>query len=242
MGVLMLFSKTGTMKKQDIIFALGFILLFLPFFLSQTIFDFYIDFNKAHGMITSFVKFAVLATIGELIGLRLRTGSYYQKGFGVLPRAIVWGFLGLTIKLAFVLFATGTPAFLSYLGVRGAEDAMNGSFSGRKLLVAFSISLFLNLIYAPVMMTLHKITDTHILQNGGTLAGFFKPIQISKIFINLNWDVQWNFVFKKTIPFFWIPAQTITFLLPVDFQVLFAAFLGVALGVLLAFASLKSSK
>ncbi|WP_320019694.1 hypothetical protein [Labilibaculum manganireducens] len=230
------------MKRQDIIFAFGFILLFLPFFISQSVFDFYIDFNKAHGMMTSFVKFAVLATLGELIGLRLRAGNYYQAGFGILPRAIVWGFLGLTIKLAFVIFAAGTPVFLSYLGVEGAVDAMKGDFSLVKLLVAFATSACLNLIYAPVMMTLHKITDTHILDNGGTLSGFMRPIQISRIFINLNWDVQWNFVFKKTIPFFWIPAHTITFLLPPDFQVLFAALLGIVLGVLLAIASLKSSK
>ena len=57
-----------------------------------------------------------------------------------------------------------------------------------------------------------------------------------------NWSVQWNFVFKKTIPFFWIPAHTITFLLPVQYQVLFAAILGIVLGVLLAIASLKSEK
>jgi hypothetical protein len=230
------------MKRQDVIFAFGFILLFLPFFISQTIFDSYIDFNKAHGMITSFVKFAILATIGEIIGLRLRTGNYYQSGFGILPRAIVWGFLGLTIKLAFVIFATGTPIFLAYLGVEGAADAMKGGFTLNKLLVAFSISACMNLIYAPVMMTLHKITDIHIIDNGGTLSGLLRPIQISKIFINLNWDVQWNFVFKMTIPFFWIPAHTVTFLLPPDFQVLFAAILGIVLGVLLAIASLKSSK
>ncbi len=230
------------MKKLDIIFALGFILLFLPFFLSQAVFDFYIDFNKAHGMITSFVKFGILATIGEVIGLRLRTGNFYQKGFGILPRAIVWGFLGLTIKLAFVIFATGTPMFLAYLGVDGAIEAMQGSFTMNKLLVAFSISAAMNLIYAPIMMTLHKITDMHIVKNGGTVAGLFKPIQMTNIFVTINWDVQWNFVFKKTIPFFWIPAHTITFLLPPDFQVLFAALLGIVLGVLLAVASLKSSK
>ncbi len=230
------------MKKQDIIFALGFILVFLPFFLSQAIFDFYIEFNKAHGMITSFVKFAILATIGEVIGLRLRTGNFYQKGFGILPRAIVWGFLGLTIKLAFVIFAKGTPIFLAYLGVEGAIEAMQGPFTMNKLLVAFSISAAMNLIYAPVMMTLHKITDMHIVNNGGTLAGLLKPIQMTNIFVNINWDVQWNFVFKKTIPFFWIPAHTVTFLLPPDFQVLFAALLGIVLGVLLAIASLKSSK
>ncbi len=97
----------------------------------------------------------------------------------------------------------------------------------------------MNTIFAPVFMTLHKITDTHILTHGGTLAGFFTPIQMGEIMANLNWRVQWNFVFKKTIPFFWFPAHTITFLLPGDMRVLFAALLGVVLGVLLAIATHK---
>lgn len=42
---------------------------------------------------------------------------------------------------------------------------------------------------------------------------------------------------KKTIPLFWFPAHTITFLLPGTWQVLFAAVLGVALGVILALAN-----
>ncbi|RUT78649.1 hypothetical protein [Ancylomarina longa] len=230
------------MKKKDLLFLLGVIVLFLPFFISQSVFDYYIDFNKAHGMITSFIKFAILATLGEVIGLRIRTGNYYQKGFGIMPRAIVWGFLGLSIKLAFVIFATGTPMFLSYMGLHNAAMVMKNPFSLNKLLVAFSISACMNIIYAPVMMTLHKITDIHIIDNGGTLAGFLKPIKFSEIFQKLDWGVQWNFVFKKTIPIFWIPAHTITFLLPPDFQVLFAALLGIVLGVLLAIASLKSSK
>jgi hypothetical protein len=50
----------------------------------------------------------------------------------------------------------------------------------------------------------------------------------------LNWQAQWGFVFRKTIPFFWYPAHTITFLLPAEQRVLFAALLGIVLGVLLA--------
>ena len=88
-------------------------------------------------------------------------------------------------------------------------------------------------------MTLHKITDTHILNTGGTLKGLFTPIPMGSILQNLNWQIQWNFVFKKTIPLFWFPAHTITFLLPEDLRVLFAALLGVALGVILAIAARK---
>lgn len=216
--------------------------LFLPFFVSADAYAFYNQANAEHGMLLSFLKFALLATAGEMLGLRIRTGSYNQPGFGILPRAIVWGLLGFTIKLAFVIFGKGTPAFLTYMGLEDAGSLMGGAFGAGKLLVAFSISAAMNLIYAPVMMTLHKITDTHILNNGGTLRGLLRPIRFGDIMTGINWQVQWNFVFKKTIPFFWIPAHTLTFLLPEQFQVLFAALLGIALGVILAVASLKGRR
>lgn len=229
------------MKRNDIIVIAATALLLLPFFVSETVYNFYVDYNASHGMIMSFIKFAILATFGEAIGLRIRTGNYNQKGFGLIPRAIVWGFLGLTIKLAFVLFATGVPVFLAYMGIENAPVVMKESLSLSKVFVAFSISAAMNIIYAPIMMTLHKVTDTHIANNGGTILGLLKPIKFGEILSTINWKVQWSFVFAKTIPFFWIPAHTLTFLLPADFQVLFAAVLGIALGVLLAIASLKGS-
>ena len=228
------------MKRTDIVFIICVIFLFVPFFVSDSVFTFYQTFNKEHGMVMSFIKFAILATIGEVIGLRIKTGAYNRKGFGFIPRAIVWGFLGLGINMAFVIFASGTPIFLEYLGVDGAIESMKGDITSTRVLAAFSISTAMNLIFAPIFMTLHKITDNHIINNGGTLGGFFKPIKFREIMINLDWGVQWNFVFKKTIPFFWIPAHTITFLMPAEYRVLFAALLGIVLGVLLAIASLMS--
>ena len=62
-------------------------------------------------------------------------------------------------------------------------------------------------------------------------------MNVRQIITHLDWDTQWNVVIKKTIPLFWFPAHTITFLLPAGLQVLFAAFLGVALGVILALAN-----
>lgn len=92
----------------------------------------------------------------------------------------------------------------------------------------------MNSFFAPVFMTFHKITDTHILQCGGSWKSLLTPIPMTRIITTLNWNVQWNFVFKKTIPFFWFPAHTVTFLLPSEARVLCAALLGVALGVILA--------
>ncbi len=227
------------MKKQDYFFILGIILLFLPFFVSDLVFIGYDSFNKDHAMISSFLKFAVLATLGEVIGLRIRKGVYNEPGFGILPRAIVWGFLGLTIKLAFVVFASGVPVFLQSLGFENATAVLKSDFTYAKLLVAFAISSVMNIMYAPVMMTFHKITDHHIIKHGGGLNIFTKKLDMAEGFRAIDWKVQWSFVFRKTIPFFWIPAHTITFLLPSDYQVLFAAVLGIVLGLILAYAAIK---
>ncbi|HLN53343.1 MAG TPA: hypothetical protein VK212_06505 [Lentimicrobium sp.] len=227
--------------KKDLLFGLLIVAIFLPFFLSSDLFTFYESFNKEHGLIMSFLKFAILATIGEVIGLRIKTGQYNTPGFGILPRALVWGFLGITIKLAFTVFTTGTIQFISFMGMPDPAAVYAGDLSAGKVFIALCISVFMNTIYAPVMMTTHKITDTHILNTGGTIKGLFSKMDVTDTLKNLNWDVQWNFVFKKTIPFFWYPAHTITFLLPGEYQVLFAALLGIALGLILAVASLKTS-
>lgn len=200
-----------------------------------------------HPYIMAFFKFAILATLGEMLALRIREGVYNKKGFGVLPRMIVWGFLGMAIAMAMVIFKSGTPVFLG-----SVADALSGNaghaavyasafkaseFTLGKLGIAFAVSVLMNSIFAPVMMTFHKCTDIHITDNGGTVAGLFRPMKMREIISKkVNWDVQWNLVIKKTIPLFWFPAHTITFILPANLQVLFAALLGVALGLILALA------
>ncbi len=200
-----------------------------------------------HPYIMAFFKFAILATLGEMLALRIREGVYNKKGFGVLPRMIVWGFLGMAIAMAMVIFKSGTPVFMG-----SVADALSGNaghaavyasafkaseFTLGKLGIAFAVSVLMNSIFAPVMMTFHKCTDIHITDNGGTVAGLFRPMKMREIISKkVNWDVQWNLVIKKTIPLFWFPAHTITFILPANLQVLFAALLGVALGLILALA------
>lgn len=227
------------MRTEDSVFVLIIIAIFLPFIVSDALYGWYLSFNASHGMVMSFLKFSILATLGELLGLRISSGKYYYNGFGVLPRAIVWGILGMGINMAFIVFSTGVPAFMGYMGMENPSGVMAGDLSMNKVLLAFSISVVMNSIFAPVFMTLHKITDTHIVNNGGTISGLFRPIRMGEIMQNLNWKVQWGFVFKKTIPLFWFPAHTVTFLLPGEMRVLFAALLGVLLGVILSVAARK---
>jgi len=229
------------MNKKDFLFIGGCILVLLPFFISPQVYKFYLNFNALHPFLSSAIKFAVLSTVGECIGLRIRKGVYNEPGFGILPRAIVWAFLGIAIKAAFIVFTEGVPSVMykAGFGLKFIALYYAPHLTFAKILIAFCISVSMNTIFAPVFMTFHKITDIHILQTGGTLRGFFSTIPFGKIISNMDWRRQWDFVFKKTIPLFWIPAHTITFLLPGDWQILFAAFLGVALGILLALASRK---
>lgn len=224
-------------QTKDLFFILLVVALFLPFFMIPYLYEVYENFNREQGWLMSFFKFGILATMGEALGLRIQKGVYYYKGFGLLPRAVVWGILGIFIYFAFTIFAKGVPYLLEQLGCNNASQWDSKTPFALQFFKAFSISVLMNLIFAPVMMTLHKITDTHIMQFQGSWRSFTNKIDVAGILKNLNWDIHWNLVLKKTIPFFWIPAHTITFLLPTDFRVLFAAILGIVLGVILSFAN-----
>lgn len=225
------------MKRSDVYLMLLIAAIVLLFWLVPQALDTYKRWNSEHGMWMSFAKFAILATLGESLALRLRSGTYNRPGFGLLPKAIIWGLIGLTIKMAFVIFSTGTPALLEYLGMTQARTSLNNPLSLTSVVTAFAISTAMNIIYAPVMMTFHRITDTHIAMQAGKLSALLTPIPFSQIVPSLNWANLWNFVFLKTIPLFWIPAHTITFLLPEQNQVLFAALLSIALGIILSLAT-----
>ena len=228
------------MKRQDLYFAIVMLAIFLPFFLSPELYAWYKSFNAAHAMIMAFLKFGILATLGEMLGCRISTGDYTTPTFGVLPRMVVWGLLGIVISMAMTVFSNGIPAFISSMGGENLVAAFKADgFAWGKLVVAFSISVMMNTFFAPVFMTFHKITDTHIAENGGSLKALFRPIDMRRHIMELNWDRQWSFIFKKTIPLFWYPAHTITFMLPGELRVLFAALLGVALGVILAIGARK---
>ena len=235
------------MKKSDFVVIGVIILILLPFFIFPTCYRAYQDLNSAHGYMLSFIKFALLATFGECLGLRIRAGVYYKPRFGLLPRAIVWGFLGIAIKIAFVIFAEGAPMMLKTMGVHflvanPADILRQPGFNWLKLFTAFSVSATMNIFFAPVFMAFHRITDTHIQSTGGSMRGFLSWIKVGRYFKEINWHDFWDFVLKRTIPIFWIPAQTLNFMLPEGSRVLVAALYSIVLGVLLSLASMMQMK
>lgn len=175
--------------------------------------------TTSHPFLMGFIKFAILATIGELIAIRLTKKSWNLPS-GVVERALVWGFLGIAITLVFKIFAGGV-AYTIQLGLF--------PFSGR-FFSAFMCSLLMNVTFAPTMMIFHKITDTAIsMRHGGQPL-----VSLKNVVQNIDFKTLIGFTIAVTIPCFWIPAHTISFLLPGEYQIMMAASLSVALGILLS--------
>ncbi len=187
-------------------------------------------------MLSSFIKFGILATTGEVIAYRIRMKAWPDRNFGIIPKSIAWGFLGILILFAFKIFSKGVPQLCGTLLPLTSDIQIN------MVLTAFYISLFMNTIFAPVMMLMHRIIDIKIEAGGGNIRTLFTMNPpVNDLFQAVAWDKMWGFVYKKTIPLFWIPAHTITFLLPPEWRILFAAVLSVFLGILLAFADDKDA-
>jgi len=183
----------------------------------------YISANAAAPLLLAFLKFALLATGGEILAWRMQRKTYHLKGFGLLPKMLLWGIFGMIIYWAFGIFSGGVPGLFPFLA-RLPQPWSN-------ILTAFAISLFLNLIFSPVFMLTHHLTDRFITLHEGRfpLAKFNMLAALKAV----DWERMWGFVFSKTIPFFWIPAHTITFMLPAEWRMIFAAGLSVVLGLIL---------
>ena len=173
---------------------------------------FFFDFTPAHPYWASLIKFLVLGTLGEWLGGVIRTrGDCKPFPLSKLPvKMAIWALLGLLIRWVFTSFALLVAA-QSAQGLLPQACGRSGTFA-----FAFAVSLQLNLLFSPLLMYLHRALDN--------LAAW-------------RWDWAGLETAIFSIAWFWLPAHTVTFLLPEDFRVAFAALLGVALGAILGFAS-----
>lgn len=188
----------------------------------------FITFTALHPYLGGFLKFAVLATLGELLASRI-VSKKWEIPKGIFYRMVIWGLLGVSIVLIFAIFSGGVAMV--------QEKGLLPGY-GSKLAFAFFTSLTMNLTFAPVMMAFHRITDTYIDLRYSSLA---KRIRLADVLVQIDWRSFSSFVLFKTIPLFWIPAHTVTFLMEPEYRVLLAAGLSFALGLILAFAKRKDS-
>ncbi len=173
--------------------------------------------------ISGFFKVALLATFGEMLKVRGRTGSW--KTPDLFPKFVVWGLFGMLFSLVFALFAKGVEGIAGtgiWFGPRHFVYA--AADWGERILMGFSISLWCNLIFCYPMMLSHEWFNSVIAKRKFIGGGEFLE--------SLNKQV-WGSFMLKTIVVFWIPAHTVTFSLPPDYRVLMSAVLSLALGFIL---------
>lgn len=168
--------------------------------------SFYADWVRAHPLLSAALQFAVLGTLGEVVAasLRARRAALPCTTTQLVAKATAWAVLGLLIKFGF----TGMKGFVAGLLDHGLLPAWCNAGVGR----ALALSVLTNVFFGPQMMAFHRWEDNLILRRRG-YAG-----------ITTAW---W------TLVWFWIPAHTVTFSLPGDFQIGLAALWGLVLGIIL---------
>lgn len=212
------------MRKGDIIWGLCLLIWIAIIAIPVTRIPF-INFTTTHSYIGSFIKFSILATMGDLVGFRIANG-YYKKPIGMIYKAIVWGLIGMSINLMITVFR---------IGVLGAQEVNLLPLAQNILGTAILTSAAMHITFSTAMFLFHRLSDVFIdlkIQN--------KPAQLKNVIAEVNWQSYVSFSVFKTIPFFWIPCHTIVFLLPGEYRILASAGLSIALGLLLGIANSKS--
>ena len=206
-----------------VLFAVAFILLY------PSTHALFVATTKIHPYLMGFVKVAILATMGELMSLRIVAGEW-EKPVGLHYRAFVWGLLGMAFVIVFHIFAVGIAGSMNKaLLPTTANQGIN------KVLFALFTSTFMNLAFGPTFMLFHRVTDTFIDLGEGRLNKIMK-VKLADVIDKIDFHGFISFVVIKTIPIFWIPAHTVTFMLAPEYRVLMASFLSIAMGGILAFA------
>ena len=180
--------------------------------------------SSEHPYIMGFIKFALLATIGEVFALRIKKKEWMLPVL-VVPRIAIWGVIGIAITFMMKFFSNGVSAMMEKGLLPNPQEGFR-----QNLLRAFFTAALMNLCFGPVFMAFHKCTDKYLELRA---AGVEKP-GLKGVIESIDWHGFVSFTLFKTIPFFWIPAHTLTFMLPAEYQVIVAAALSIALGIILS--------
>ncbi|HUW69378.1 MAG TPA: hypothetical protein VMX33_04035 [bacterium] len=172
----------------------------------------YVRWVTENLLLSAFIQFAILGTLGEVLGIIASKRRPSNKALEWLAKALVWGVLGILIKYAF----TGFKGFLATLVDKGFLPAACEQIT---ILRALSLSVLTNSMFGPLLMVLHRSSDNVISHTRG-YAGIEKSL--------------------ATLAWFWVPAHTVTFALPLEYQIGLAALWSVALGLIMGFTKRRS--
>ncbi len=165
-----------------------------------------------HPFLSAGLQFGLLGTLGEVLAasLKARRLSLPCTALQLLAKVLAWALLGLVIKAGFVGMKGFSRALLDHHILPGALSSGFGW--------ALALSMLTNVFFGPQMMLFHRLEDNLILGRRG-FEGMAPAL--------------------RTLVWFWIPAHTITFSLPADYQVGLAALWSLALGLILGLAATR---
>lgn len=198
------------------------VLMSLTFVIYTVTREVFLDFASSSPLLGGFIKFFFLASYGDFIANRIKKKSW-SIPTGFFFKALIWGIIGVVIVMIFGIFTNGVHA-LQANGILPFEDSAIAS--------AMLISILMNFTFAPTMMVAHRISDSYIEQRQNKLS-------LTQVIKEIDFGQFLKFTILRTIPFFWVPAHTITFMLLEEYRVIFAAILGIFLGLILGLFNAK---
>lgn len=166
----------------------------------------YVLWVQANPLISAAVQFAVLGTLGEIISVSIRSQRFALPGTPIetLAKVPAWALLGIVIKYGFAGMKGFTGALIDH-------DLLPALFAAG-IGWAFAVSVLTNIFFGPQMMFFHRLEDNLILR---------------------TWDMRGLTTAWGTLIWFWIPAHTLTFSLPTEYQIGLAALWSLVLGIIL---------
>lgn len=174
--------------------------------------NWYIDFVTLQPILSSVVQFAVLGTLGDTVS------------FWIVKKKILSPYDSRTFLLKIIEWSLlAIMIKYAFIGFYGFVDSLiNNDYLPQLTGIgkSFAISLSMNLQFGPFLVIIHRLLDNLII-------GKRNWNNLDKGLYSLLW--------------FWVPAHTITFILPKEFQIGLAAVWSLALGIILGFYNRKSN-
>jgi hypothetical protein len=170
------------------------------------IFETYAALVRAHPITSAMAQFAVLGTLGELAARWVSARRLHMPFTARTAALKALGWAALAVCIKYAF--SGFTAFVEGLVSHGLLPRL-GPFG-----TALAVSVSMNLQFGPFLVIVHRLIDNAI-------DGTANWARLDKALLSLLW--------------FWVPAHTVTFLLPPDFRIGLAALWSLALGVILGF-------
>lgn len=172
--------------------------------------DWYIEFVKSHPILSAVIQFAVLGTFGEVVSKWIIKKKIHIPFTASIT---LWKAMEWSFLAVCIKYAfVGFTGFVEHLVEYGLLPGMNN------VAKAFAISSTMNLQFGLFLVIMHRILDNVVVKEKNW-------DNIDKGLLSLIW--------------FWIPAHTITFMLPKEYQIGLAAVWSVVLGVILGYYNRK---